>query len=71
MHKEIEIIAFYFKETIYLVILVTVNMKIVIVPLSLYGQSNLLRITLYIATLRSGSPAPSVSSFWFLGILIQ
>ena len=58
MHKEIQINAFYLKDDILLVILVTINIKIVIVPLSLYGQSNSLRIILYTPTLRGGFPHP-------------
>ena len=63
MHKEIQIVAFNLKKTSNLGF-VAVNIKKKkkkkpeIVPLSLYGQSNSLRITMYTPTLRGGSSAP-------------
>ena len=62
MHKETQIIAFYFKENIQLVILITVNIK------NSSNASAIVWSELYTPILRGGSPAPSVFSFYFLGI---
>ena len=64
MHKKIQIIAFYFKENIQLVILITVDIKKNSSNASaIVWSEQLIKITLYPPTLQGGSPAPSVFSF--------
>ena len=63
MHKETQIIAFYFKENIQLVILITVNIKNSGNASAIVWSEQLIKITLYTPILRGGSPAPSVFSF--------
>ena len=76
MHKEVHIIAFYRKQNILSVTLVTVNQKkkkkkkkIVTVSLALKGQSNSLNITMWTLILRVVPPPPSL--FSFLTVLIH
>ena len=71
MHKEIKMIAFYFKENIQLVILVTVNMKNSNSASVIVWSEQLINNHPDTPTLRGGSPTLLSSLFSFLAFLIQ